>query len=503
MAKPWVMGRVFLFLWCLLLTAQVHTFPLTHTIAFHAATTTSSTKLLVQPSASLETRDAWAWEQRIEELLMFQTEHGHCRVPSTYQTNPKLARWVVNLRQNYTLSEGYRLVALSQDRMDELTRHGFEWPMRKLKWSDRLEELKAFADQNGHVRVPNLYPENPQLGQWVSNQRTQYRYYKEGKTSTLKEEKVKQLEAVGFQWSPMRKLKWSDRLEELTAFADQNGHVRAPKLYQDNPQLRRWVIKQRTQYRYYKEGRTSTLNEEKVKQLEAVGFQCSPMRTLKWSDRLEELKAFADQNGHVRVPKLYPENPQLGGWVSNQRTQYRYYKEGKTSKLNEEKVKQWEAVGFQRSLKRSLKWSDRLEELKAFADQNGHVRVPKLYPENPQLGRWVINQRTQYRYYKEGKTSKLNEEKVKQLEAVGFQRSLKRSLKWSDRLEELKAFADQNGHVRVPKLYRENQQLGRWVANQRTQDRYYKEGKTSTLNEEKVKQLEAVGFQCSPMRKLN
>jgi hypothetical protein len=129
-----------------------------------------------------------------------------------------------------------------------------------IKWSDRLEELKALADQNGHARAPNLYPENPQLGQWVANQRTQYRYYKEGKTSKLNEAKVKQLEAAGFYWKDITGHgplvdAWEKRLEELKRYQEENNTIGVLHV---SP-LSTWYHYQRSQYQQYKEGGSTTV----------------------------------------------------------------------------------------------------------------------------------------------------------------------------------------------------------------------------------------------------
>jgi hypothetical protein len=201
-----------------------------------------------------------AWEQRTEELLEFRKKHGHCRVPFTHQTNPELARWGFNLRQNYRLREERQLVILSQERVDELTRHGFEWNTRRLKWSDRLGKLSAFADQNGHVCVTKLNLENPRLGRWVSNQCTQYRYYKECKISKLNEEQVTQLEAVGLQWDedeghgPSVE-KWEERLKELKHYQEENNTTGVSK----GSPLSNWYRYQCSQYQLYKKGGLTTL----------------------------------------------------------------------------------------------------------------------------------------------------------------------------------------------------------------------------------------------------
>ena len=52
----------------------------------------------------------------------------------------------------------------------------------------------------------------------------------------------------------------------------------------------------------------------------------------------------------------------------------------------------------------------------------------------------------------------------------------------------------QTGHCIVPQHYAPNRSLGKWVAKQREQYRFYREGKHSFLTEERIDLLKAVGF---------
>jgi Helicase associated domain len=62
-----------------------------------------------------------SWEQRINELKAFKQEHGHCNVPSNYQPNPTLGRWITNLRQRKKRGE------LGEDKILLLDSLGFCW----------------------------------------------------------------------------------------------------------------------------------------------------------------------------------------------------------------------------------------------------------------------------------------------------------------------------------------------------------------------------------------
>ena len=65
----------------------------------------------------------------------------------------------------------------------------------------RYDELIAFKQQHGHCNVPKKYSANKLLGQWVSNQRTQYRFKCKGEASSMTADRQADLEKIGFQWN--------------------------------------------------------------------------------------------------------------------------------------------------------------------------------------------------------------------------------------------------------------------------------------------------------------
>ena len=68
------------------------------------------------------------------------------------------------------------------------------------KWQKRLKELKRYKTENGHCLVPQKYPSNQQLANWVKQQRTHYRFLQQGKYSSLTDERLFLLDSIGFVW---------------------------------------------------------------------------------------------------------------------------------------------------------------------------------------------------------------------------------------------------------------------------------------------------------------
>ena len=78
----------------------------------------------------LDAQASAVWEERFQELLLYQQRHGHCRVPVE---SGVLGKWVMHLREKYKrhLSEGGRYRGqLTAERIARLESLGFEWRLR-------------------------------------------------------------------------------------------------------------------------------------------------------------------------------------------------------------------------------------------------------------------------------------------------------------------------------------------------------------------------------------
>jgi hypothetical protein len=140
------------------------------------------------------------WETRFEELLTYKKDHeGSCRVPAH---RDKLGRWVERQRSMH------RLGKLDPDKIERLESIGFEWklqyrrePRNAVSTEDfdesfniMLKRVVAFVERKGHCRNPQHYKEDPELGHWVKNRRS------EKSRGTLLKEREERLNDVGFVW---------------------------------------------------------------------------------------------------------------------------------------------------------------------------------------------------------------------------------------------------------------------------------------------------------------
>ena len=114
--------------------------------------------------------------------------------------------------------------SLSPGRVDRLARLGFKWNAREGStgsWENWLVELRRYRAEHGDVDVPLKYRGNPALGAFVNRQRTEYRKLHQGLQTSLNQERIEDLNALGFRWAiRVSRTPWDTRLDELRRFKE-------------------------------------------------------------------------------------------------------------------------------------------------------------------------------------------------------------------------------------------------------------------------------------------
>jgi hypothetical protein len=272
---------------------------------------------------------------------------------------------------------------LSQNRKERLDALGFVWSLRNKRiddhWDEMFRQLVEYKHKHSDCLVPSRYEENLKLGKWVETQRYEYTKlqrvssgFTEAKpepeidTSTgksratnprLTEERLRRLEAIGFEWKVKHKMKryydkqWDQMFERLLKFKEDNGHCMVPKRYPPEMKLGTWVHTQRIQYRKMlagtKRGIDATsdvddvdlddaeggeddmsyrLTDERRKRLEQVGFIWSAREGEKgtdqsritrnsyddqWDNMFQRLEQYKVKHGDCLVPKRFKEDAKL------------------------------------------------------------------------------------------------------------------------------------------------------------------------------------------------
>lgn len=389
------------------------------------------------------------WLSRFLELVDYKAAHGHCNVPARWKENPQLGGWVSSQR--------LRQASLPQGRRILFDKVGLDWNPLETAWNRQFDQLSEFKESHGHCNVPSRWPKSPSLAIWVGNLR-----HRPKQQTPLQKARLNQL---GFDWSP-DETAWARKVLELKEFKSQHGHCDVPARYPHSPSLGRWVSELR------RKGRAK-LSTRRKQQLKALDFNWTPIQQQGWARRFSELRAYKQRFGDCLVPKGWKENPELGDWVSTQRTNQ--------AKISAPRRKKLSSLGFiWRLIPMSPRktWEQRFRELQDFKKRFGHCDVPLKWSENPPLAYWVQRQRSRDK-------KRLSRVQFDRLNRLGLLWTV-RETRWDRMFKELSRFHGATGHSNVPRDWQQNPELGSWTLRQR----YRKE----TLSSERIRKLDAVGF---------
>jgi hypothetical protein len=272
------------------------------------------------------------------------------------------------------------------------------------RWNVMFERLKEYKEEHGNCLVPQRYEDDPQLGKWVSMQRT---------ISILddkaKQERIDKLNSIGFVWSARqagrsskRDKMWNEKFKMLLQYKYEHGDCLVPQNYEKDPSLGRWVVTQRKLYANNK------LRSDRRSKLESVGFVWVSGKSLtthdkQWENMFAKLEEYCRENGDCLVPQFYKEDPSLARWVSKQRF--------RRDKLDPTRRERLESIGFVWNLF-DQQWEEMFAKLKEYCRKHGDCLVPSCYKDDHSIGVWVRKQRS--------RRDKLDATRRERLESIGF-----------------------------------------------------------------------------------
>jgi hypothetical protein len=207
------------------------------------------------PKNAIETATANAhdknWQTQYEKLVEFKRKNGNCLVPKAYKADASLGDWVQTQRR-YHIKGIIRV-----HRKALLEELGFAWKApenapetadRHKSWQTQYEKLVEFKRKNGNCVVPYRYVEDDALGTWVARQR--YCHIQ----NIIRLDRKALLEEIGFVWTVTNSAQWNKQYEKLAEFKRKHGERKhgnclAPRGYQEDLALWKWVSNQRLLHR--------------------------------------------------------------------------------------------------------------------------------------------------------------------------------------------------------------------------------------------------------------
>jgi len=296
------------------------------------------------------------WMVMYKRLVAYKQKHNNTRVPKTYREDPKLANWVSTQRNK----------CKDKDRIDLLNEVGFDWKLEHPDdcWMAMYKRLVAYKQKHNTTRVRIKYEEDPKLASWVSTQRFR----------CTDKDRIDLLNEIGFEWRLQQNDDWIVMYERLVAYKQKHNTTRVPRQYKEDPKLGNWVDRQR--YKCKDKNRIDLLNE--------IGFAWKVHRREDWMVMYNRLIAYKQKHNTTRVPKGYREDPKLSNWVDRQRHKCK----------DKERIDLLNEMGFEWRVPRSNdNWIVMYKRLVAYEQKRKTTSDPQGYIEDPQLAKWVKEQR--------------------------------------------------------------------------------------------------------------
>ncbi|MDP9675222.1 superfamily II DNA or RNA helicase [Paenibacillus jamilae] len=351
-----------------------------------------------------------------------------------------------------------------------------------------------------------------EIKRWAINQRSLYN------ANQLTQNKIDQLNSVGFIWNNMLDHTWNFNYELYRSIKEKFSCYNLPNNYVvDGHKIGLW---QQIQRRCYKQGK---LSQNRIDKLNQINFVWDVVDS-RW-DKMFQRCAMGDRNEQVRVWEVTQRMNYKNGLLDKHKIKklksinfnwnpmdskwdemFECYSNGEHSKevktwtvlqrvnykkgiLDEDRIDKLNNIGFVWDTKNES-WNRNYELYINYIKENGGYTVPKeLIINGIRLNHWVKRQR---RIFTKGE---LSQEKTDKLNAIGFQWE-PIGTQWDEYYKLLCKYKYENNQTDVPQKYELcGVKLGRWVHHQR---QYRKNGK---LSQERIDKLDEIGFQWEGIRK--
>eukprot|EP00584_Thalassiosira_punctigera_P022594 CAMPEP_0172571052 /NCGR_PEP_ID=MMETSP1067-20121228/129878_1 /TAXON_ID=265564 ORGANISM="Thalassiosira punctigera, Strain Tpunct2005C2" /NCGR_SAMPLE_ID=MMETSP1067 /ASSEMBLY_ACC=CAM_ASM_000444 /LENGTH=495 /DNA_ID=CAMNT_0013363285 /DNA_START=27 /DNA_END=1514 /DNA_ORIENTATION=+ len=238
--------------------------------------------------------------------------------------------------------------------------------------------------------------------------------------------------------------RWNDMYFTLVAWKkEHDGDTTVPcdpKSSEEVKKLNRWVINQRTAYKYFMNGDKKHIKEHRIDALNKIGFIWSVTDQC-WENNFDELRRHHAEHGSFDI--THKQNRKLATFVSRLRTAMNHKKEGLVQQeLTQEKIDRLNSINFTWQLKRkrrksttrdTVKFEVMYRHLVSFKEVYGHLKVNKLEKEwkkgtgKPEkkvfrrLPLFMAFCRKEQLIFAEGQPCALDEEKVQMLSDLGME----------------------------------------------------------------------------------
>ncbi|KAL9186422.1 hypothetical protein ACHAXT_005660 [Thalassiosira profunda] len=248
------------------------------------------------PAASGPNDRDTAFDKRLEELRAYREAHGHLRISKKERS---LSNFCSNARRARN-NPGRGRLKLTEDRIASLDALGFTWEPKAgsggnrrasrkttdfglevddrkrdgtTSFQERIEKLRAYKEKHGHTDVSKgEKSEDPSLGRFCA----QVRYSRnnpEKASVPLSKDRIAALDELGFRWTVQKGKgpgkSFSDHMVDLQAYHRANGHINVKA--SENAKLATFCYRVRKARKRPGKGGIK-LSEDRIASLDALGF---------------------------------------------------------------------------------------------------------------------------------------------------------------------------------------------------------------------------------------
>lgn len=289
-------------------------------------------------------------------------------------------------------------------------------------WDKRFEELRRYKMEHGHTFVPRSHPT---LGSWVPKQRAYLQNAQRGLNErVLPPDRATKLEELGFVTN-LSEEKWNLRYEELKAHRAKYGDCAVRK--KENELLLKWCNTQRVSYK------KGTMYYDRMLKLNELGFAWMPGKGYQGHRRADKERNGAnvkdkkeeDDDGDEGVEEVFLSSKVGSEDESSDNTRrQRTGTDQKQVDVRERKKQQPSCASEKKrgedSEEVDNEWILMYKRLRQYHARYGNCLVPKEYTRDPELGRWVEEQRIEAKKVFEGKKSCLTYGRFADLGSLEF-----------------------------------------------------------------------------------
>lgn len=297
----------------------------------------------------------------------------------------------------------------------------------------------------------------------------------EAKIDTFKiSDTVRQIQDIFSKIDNCLSLSWDDYYELAAQYYKEHGNLLVPVNYSKNGMnLGYWIIDQRKTMKG--QGHRRDLTEKQIEKLDEIGMVWDKFKE-QWDETYAIAKAYYEENGSLdglRDIKIDGKN--IYQWLGDQ---IKSYNKGT---LSEERTQLLEQIGVVWN-KNEARWQEMYDLAQKYYEENGSL----LSIKDEKLRNWIQGQKQAYKG--KGSYTKLSEEQIKKLEAIGMVGDVNEK-RFSDMYELAQRYYEEHGDLLLPDKYEiDGKKVSSWIKDKR---KAYKNG---TLSAEQIEQLEAIGM---------